>query len=103
MNSSLAHEERNIVSNVLGSNEMKIEIGPRIELAPRDTVFLGSDGVLDNTSIDELADSIRTGRIDQAARRLAKTCIDRMASLEADAPSKPDDTTFLIYRPIRHS
>ncbi|MDH3640359.1 MAG: protein phosphatase 2C domain-containing protein, partial [Gammaproteobacteria bacterium] len=37
---AIHHEERNLVSNVVGDSEMRIEIGPSIKLAPRDTLVL---------------------------------------------------------------
>ena len=38
---AMLHEERHIVSNVLGSNDMRLEIGPLIPMALFDTVLLG--------------------------------------------------------------
>lgn len=98
---AMTHEERHLVSNVIGSAQMKIEIGPKIKLAARDTVTVASDGVLDNVSIDELSKAVRTGPIARSSRKLAKSVIQRMTSSEPDDPSKPDDTTFVIYRPLR--
>ncbi|MCA8940997.1 MAG: protein phosphatase 2C domain-containing protein [Planctomycetes bacterium] len=96
---AMNHADRHLVSNVLGSDQMKIEIGPKITLAARDTVAIASDGVLDNISIDQFSTLVRNGPIAKAARELAKTTLDRMRQTEE--PNKPDDTTFVIYRPQR--
>ncbi len=98
---AMTHAERHVVSNVLGSTEMKIEIGPELALADRDTVILASDGVLDNLPIEELVDAIRVGPLDRVAHGLSETCYERMSRPADGEPSKPDDTTFLIYRPRR--
>lgn len=98
---AMEHEDRNLVSNVLGSADMKIEIGPKVRLAARDTVFVGSDGVLDNVSTDDLVALIRSGPIARASQQLIDTCFRRMTEPKEDVPSKPDDTTFILYRPTR--
>lgn len=99
---ALSHDERHLVSNVVGSAEMKIEVGPTIELAARDTVLLATDGVFDNLRIDEICDAIRVGSVRDAATRLAANVRRRMAGTGAEDPAKPDDWTFVLYRPTRH-
>ena len=95
---AMYHEDRHLVSNVIGSPEMKIEIGPTIQLAPRDTVVLASDGLVDNLYAEEIVDRIRKGRLDRAADRLAVDARRRMTRPEAGLPSKPDDLTFVLFR-----
>jgi len=95
---AIYHEDRHLVSNVIGSPEMKIEIGPTIQLAPRDTVVLASDGLVDNLYAEEIVDRIRKGRLDRAADRLAVDARRRMTRPEAGLPSKPDDLTFVLFR-----
>jgi len=95
---AMHHEDRHLVSNVIGSPEMKIEIGPTIKLAPRDTVLLASDGLVDNLYVEEIVDRIRKGRLAQAARRLAEDAKHRMTHAQTGQPSKPDDLTFLVFR-----
>ena len=40
---ALHHEDRYLVSNFLGTADMRIDIGAEVELRPRDTVLLASD------------------------------------------------------------
>jgi serine/threonine protein phosphatase PrpC len=100
---AMHHEERHVVSNVVGSAEMRIEIGPEIRLAPRDTVVLASDGLLDNLTMDEIIARVRKGRLDKAVRRLAVDTRRRMTCPEEGQPSKPDDTTIIAYRTLLSS
>lgn len=95
---AMHHEDRHLVSNVIGSAEMKIEIGPTIQLAPRDTVLLSSDGLADNLYIEEIVDRMRKGPLDRAAARLALDARQRMTQPEPGQPSKPDDLTFVVFR-----
>lgn len=98
-NDAVHHDERNLVSNFVGSTEMYIDIGPRMELAPRDTVLVASDGLSDNLYVEEIVETVRMGPLDMAAARLRQTCIDRMAGKEGELPSHPDDLTFCLFRP----
>ncbi len=96
---ALRHDERHLVSNLLGTPEMRIEVGPVLTLAPRDTLVLGSDGLFDNLSVDEVSACIRTGSLHDAASRLSERTLDRMGHPRPGTPSKPDDIGFLVYRP----
>jgi serine/threonine protein phosphatase PrpC len=95
---AMHHEDRHIVSNVVGSPAMKIEIGPVLRLAPRDTVLLASDGLFDNLHTDEIVQRVRTGRLETASRRLVEDSKLRMIAPAEGQPSKPDDLTFVLFR-----
>jgi serine/threonine protein phosphatase PrpC len=95
---AMHHEDRHLVSNVIGSAEMTIEIGTSLRLAPRDTVLLASDGLFDNLFIQEIVDRIRKGPLDQAVERLATDSRRRMLQPEPGSPSKPDDLTIVALR-----
>lgn len=97
---AMHHEDRHLVSNVIGDPDMKIEIGPVLSLAPRDTVLLASDGLFDNLHIDEIVATIRKGPLDTAVQCLADNARKRMTTQAADQPSKPDDLTILAFRAI---
>jgi len=93
---ALSHEDRHLVSNLVGSEDMRIEVGSRLALAARDTVLIGSDGLFDNLTQDEIVEAIRMGPLEQAARHLAENC---QAHMRGEAPlSKPDDLTFILFR-----
>jgi len=74
---AMHHEERHLISNAIGSREMYIEIGSALEMAPRDTLVVATDGL---------------------GRNLAGRCRTRMVEPEEGQPSKPDDLSFILYR-----
>lgn len=96
---AMHHDERHIVSNVVGSNAMRIEIGPAIRLAPRDTVLLASDGLFDNLHVEEIVDLIRKGPLHTAIAEISRAAHERMLTRMEDAPQKPDDLTIIGFRP----
>ena len=95
---ALHHEERHLVSNFLGTNEMSIDVGSPVELKPRDTVLLASDGLTDNVHIDEIIECVRKGPLDVSARSIVELAVDRMRSDNGKDPSKPDDLSLIVYR-----
>ncbi len=95
---AIDHEDRHLVSNIVGTQEMRIEIGRTLRLNPLDSVLLSSDGLFDNLHTAEIVEIIRKGPLAAAAERLVKICRDRMQEPQPDHPSHPDDLTFLIYR-----
>jgi serine/threonine protein phosphatase PrpC len=94
----MLHEDRNIVSNLLGLEDMHIDVGPKIDMRQRDTLVLGSDGVFDNLRQAEVVEIIRKGPLREAARGLKTACLQRMSSNGESTPCKPDDLTFAIFR-----
>lgn len=98
---AMNHAQRNEVSNIVGIPDMRIEIGPRIRLAARDTILLGSDGLYDNLFEEEIVERIRKGKLEDCAAALASTALRRMAKPHRGEPHKPDDLTFILYRPQR--
>ncbi len=96
---AMHHEDRHIVSNVIGIPEMSLEVGSGRQLSPRDTVILASDGLLDNLHLAEILERIRTGPLEKAAEQLCMDCLQRMQMQKEGQPHKPDDLTFILYRP----
>ena len=95
---ALLHEDRHLVSNLVGAEDMRIEIGPSLRLDRYDTVLLASDGLLDNLTPESIVDTIRKGKLLRASSSLAEACTARMSD-DAAPPSKVDDITFLAFRP----
>lgn len=95
---AMHHEERHVVSNVLGTADMRIEVGSAIKLAARDTLIIATDGLFDNLHLEEIIERARKGPLPKLARGLAEACRQRMARPLADHPSKPDDLTFIAFR-----
>ena len=97
---AVQHDQRHVLFNVIGSSDMRVEVGPALQLALRDTVLLASDGLFDNLYIDEIVDTIRRGPLVAAADRLVERVQARMQGPEkADQPCKPDDLTVVLFRP----
>ncbi len=95
---ALHHEERHLVSNFLGTSDMRIDMGAGVELRPRDTVLLASDGLTDNVHLDEIIERIRKGPLADGARAVASLARHRMANGESKQPSKPDDLSLILFR-----
>ncbi len=96
---AMHHDERHIVSNLVGSRTMHIEIGPSHPLAARDTVIVGSDGLFDNLHLDEVIEYGRSGKLCGRVEKLAQLATERMSSPDARQPGKPDDLTIVLYTP----
>lgn len=98
---ALHHEELHLVSNVLGGDDMRVEMGAPIELADNDTVLLASDGVFDNLSPEEIVEQVRKGPLPEAAGALVAATRERMTGDDPEAPSKPDDISLIGLRRSR--
>ncbi len=96
---ALHHPERNIISNVVGSRQMRVDVGELVPLETGDSVLVVSDGVTDNLRLGELVELVQGGTLRRAGRAVIDVCSDRMVG-ERDGitPSKPDDLTCLVYR-----
>ena len=96
---AMHHEDRHIVSNVIGMPGMRLEVGSTLTLAERDTVLIASDGLFDNLRINEITARVRVGPIQRAADRLLADALKRMEKHWEGQPHKPDDLTFIVFRP----
>ena len=96
---ALDHEDLNIISNVIGTNDMRMEIGSKIPMASLDTLLIASDGLFDNVLQDEIIEIIRTGTVAEGAAQLCHLARERMAGSDPDKPSKPDDFSAILFRP----
>ncbi|MDZ7687025.1 MAG: PP2C family serine/threonine-protein phosphatase [Gammaproteobacteria bacterium] len=90
---AFSHEERHVVSNLIGGDSLHITLGGTMELAPRDTLIVASDGVTDNLRQVELIDAIRIGNLKACGERLVAMVTERM-----HGEGKPDDMSFILYR-----
>ena len=94
---AIAHDERHLVSNVLGTEDMHISLSVQVEMGVRDTLLLASDGLSDNVHRDEIVEMIRKDPLTACTDRLSAHTMKHMT--ENISPSKPDDLTFILYRP----
>ena len=92
------HNERHLLSNCVGSRDMRVEIGAPVAMAARDTLLLATDGVLENIERRNLIDQIRSGPLLQAATDLQARLRLTMAGVDPKLPAHPDDATALLYR-----
>lgn len=95
---ALHHAERHLVSNFLGTADMRIDMGANVELKPRDTVLLASDGLTDNIHIEEIVELVRKGPLDKAVEALTRLANRRMTGEARTQPSKPDDLSVILFR-----
>lgn len=96
---AMYHEDRHLVTNVIGSADMRIEVGSSAALAPRDTLLVASDGLIDNLYLEEIVERIRKGPLWAAAEGLYHKARRRMIDPDPGHPSKADDLTFILFRP----
>jgi serine/threonine protein phosphatase PrpC len=93
---AMKHEERHLVSNMLGLEGMRIELGVPLDLAVRDTVLVASDALFDNVRFEEIAGLARVGPLVRAVDALAALARERMTG-NSQHPH-PDDLTIVAFR-----
>ena len=95
---ALHHAERHLVSNFLGTNDMRIDVGATVRLNPRDTVIVASDGLMDNVHVDEIVEYVRKGALTDAVATAVGLARQRMHTAHDGEPSKPDDLSLILFR-----
>lgn len=93
---AIQHENRNIVSNIVGCKGMKIEIGPLLPMSKGDRVLVTSDGLTDNLYEKEIVSRMVLDDIEMSAEKLVNLASRRMARQSSSNPSKPDDLTIIL-------
>jgi serine/threonine protein phosphatase PrpC len=77
---------------------MRIDVGAGVELRPRDTVLVASDGLTDNVHLDEIVEEVRKGGLAESAAAVVKLAEERMCGTVSGQPSKPDDLSLILFR-----
>ena len=95
---ALQHEDRHLVSNIVGVADMRVEVGGTLSLDDRDTLIVASDGLTDNLTVQEIVAIMRKGRLEQSLARLVCACRERMTRPVPDQPSHSDDLTVIAFR-----
>jgi serine/threonine protein phosphatase PrpC len=95
---AIEHEDRHIVSNVVGDPGMHVGMSSPLRLRPRDTVVLASDGLFDNLHAHEIIEYLRRGPLLEGVKAATAECNLRMGQPQQGLPSKPDDVTVIAYR-----
>lgn len=95
---ALHHAERHLVSNFIGTTDMRIDVGAAVELDKNDTVLLASDGLMDNVHVDEIIEFVRKGPLSEAVLSVVAKAKQRMKNARDGEPSKPDDLSLILFR-----
>lgn len=95
---ALHHEDRHLVSNFIGTADMRIDIGAEVTMNARDTILVASDGLMDNVHVDEIIERVRKGPLATSVARLVEIADARMRALQEGEPSKPDDLSLILFR-----
>lgn len=96
---AMQHEERHLVTNCVGSGNMRIEIGSSIEMSSRDTLVLASDGLSDNMAVSDIIETLRCGNLTARSEQLVSRARTQMQLDNPESsPCKPDDLTVIVYR-----
>jgi len=98
---ALNHDDLHLISNVVGTMEMRIEMGPELKMSSRDTLLIASDGMLDNLMQHEIVRTIRKGPLNKAMDGVTQLSLKRMHDPTPGRPSKHDDFTAILYRQPR--
>jgi serine/threonine protein phosphatase PrpC len=95
---ALHHEERHLVSNFIGTTDMRIDIGAAVSLRAKDTVLVASDGLTDNIHMHEINDLMRSGPLQASLDAIVSLALRRMTVESKHQPSKPDDLSIILFR-----
>jgi len=96
---AMFHRKRHVISNGVGLSDMALDLGQPHRLARYDTLLLGSDGLFDNLFKREIIGIIRRGKLSECARKLVAEVNLRMYNRLQGRPHKPDDMSFILFRP----
>ncbi len=88
-----------IVTNFIGDRQFRMEVSINLDIAQHDTIVIGSDGLFDNFSTEEICEICRNASPEQAASILQEAAYRRMTTDDPDEEFKADDITFIICRP----
>jgi serine/threonine protein phosphatase PrpC len=95
---ALHHKDRHIVSNFLGTSDMRIDVGAAVDLDLKDTILVASDGLMDNVHVDEIIEIVRKGPLRAALCDVVELANRRMINAQKGLPSKPDDLSLILFR-----
>lgn len=95
---AMEHDERHVVSNVLGMDTLSLEVSSPRRFAAKDTLVIASDGLFDNLPLREVVELARRGPVGRVADALRLRAQAVMA-----AGGKPDDLGLVVFRPAAAS
>lgn len=92
----LDHSDRYLVNNLIGDEQLRIEVASKVGLKKGYSVIIGSDGLFDNFPHEEIADIVGHGSFEQGFSKLVGLCKER-----GDSWRKDDDVSFIVLRKIK--
>lgn len=92
----LDHSDRYLVNNLIGDEQIRIEVASKVTLKKGYSVIVGSDGLFDNFSHETITDLVGKGPFEEGFSKLCKMCKER-----GDNWRKDDDVSFLVIRKIK--
>ena len=91
------------VTTTRNGEKLIITYRANIKLAELDTVILASDGLWDNVYRDEVAELVSNRSLTESANGIFRMATERMRRKPDSEFGKPDDLSFILYRPHRRS
>lgn len=95
---ALVHRDLNIVDNVMGNPEYYLDISKEQELAENDTLFITSDGLLDNFLTEDLISLVCNGDFAETMQKFTNMCKSKVNHVNNQPFIKPDDLSFVCLR-----
>jgi len=99
---ALAEEDLFSVTNLLGTGETRVDVGPILKLSKYDRIVMMSDGLTDNLLLSEITSLSLEPKIDDALNKLKALAEIRMTEINKEI-GKPDDLSVLICQFARKS
>lgn len=94
---SLDQPDRHIVTNLMGDAAIKIDATTKMELKAGHTILIGSDGVFDNLTHEQLKPFALASSFEEGFTALSKICEEQ----KAETWKKDDDTSFFLIRRMK--
>lgn len=94
---SLDQPNRHIVTNLMGDAAIKIDATTKMELKVGHTIIIGSDGVFDNLTHEEIQPHALASSFEEGFALLSKICEEQ----DEKSWKKDDDTSFFLIRKIK--
>jgi len=93
---ALDHNDRYIVSNLIGDEHLRVEVASKVALKKGYSVVIGSDGLFDNFSHETISNLVGSGGFEEGFNELCRLCTER-----GDDWRKDDDVSFIVLRKIK--
>ncbi|WP_127716822.1 PP2C family serine/threonine-protein phosphatase [Halobacteriovorax sp. HLS] len=94
---SLDDPDRYLVNNLMGDEFIRIESTSGVPIKKGHTILIGSDGLFDNISHEDLTEIVGRGSFDKSFQGLVDLCIEQ----DPERWLKNDDITFIFLRKIK--